>query len=762
MPFLSISSIARRFFGPLFDVHPQERKKTILMFFYFFLTIGVIYILKPVRSSLFLTELGASKLRFVYMGEGVFLAFIVAAYIHLAKRIKKRTFHALVLGFFALNLIIFWVFFLKKVPYLSAFFYVWVASFSITMTTQFWTLANDTFNPIEAKRLFGLIASGGSFGGIFGGMAASFAVNWMRTEDLLLLAAVVVTLCLGISSHLLKEIRDPDSERESSVPLEEFQKPPSLRKIFSGSSYLIFLALLVIITKMTSTVVDNQFNGAVDLAVQGKEAKTAFFGSFMAWVNVVSFVLQLIVTSLSLRFFGVGTSLFIMPLGVSLLSAGTLFFPLFYLSLFLKLYDGSVSYSIQQTSKEVLFLPLSSSLRYRAKPMIDMLGFRVAKSLGGLYIALFAPLLGISDERLGLLILALVPFWIFVIQKMKGGYFRLLREHVVMRKRHQTIQEVHRATEVLSFLHDEKGFGQVQSFMNARSSLSRKLAAAAYLAYDQSLNDLESARKIVGGLLQEEGLGAASKEKIEEIGADEPTHLQKIEEILIYNSSDFAHKRALIKIIEKLGSQNVLDMFQNTLLRSQDHALRFVLLKSSVRMIQTAPVLKIRRALLKNEAKRELKIYEDIQKVESFYLKNVTYKASKPYLETALHALSDESLERLFNILFLLHPVEDIWMIYHLLIDRDELDQARPHALELLSSILLPPLIFQVQRTLESQKHFSFQRDEIHDSIRRLAFSADKWLSIFSRYLISEMKLTTSWPELLAPSKQVVFGKSAV
>jgi hypothetical protein len=43
-----------------------------------------------------------------------------------------------------------------------------------------------------------------------------------------------------------------------------------------------------------------------------------------------------------------------------------------------------------------------------------MLGYRGAKTLAGIYMALAAPLLGLSVERIGILVLILIPLW-FVI-----------------------------------------------------------------------------------------------------------------------------------------------------------------------------------------------------------------------------------------------------------------------------------------------------------------------------------------------------------
>ena len=48
--------------------------------------------------------------------------------------------------------------------------------------------------------------------------------------------------------------------------------------------------------------------------------------------------------------------------------------------------DTSLRYTVDKTSREVLFLPLPAELKYRAKPFIDVTMDRLAKGLGALLI----------------------------------------------------------------------------------------------------------------------------------------------------------------------------------------------------------------------------------------------------------------------------------------------------------------------------------------------------------------------------------------
>ena len=89
-------------------IRPEERVKTLIMSFYFFAIIMTVWMLKPVRNSLFLDELGAGNLRYVYMGEGVFLIAVVWAFIQFSKRVTRKALYNGVLLFSIACLIGFW------------------------------------------------------------------------------------------------------------------------------------------------------------------------------------------------------------------------------------------------------------------------------------------------------------------------------------------------------------------------------------------------------------------------------------------------------------------------------------------------------------------------------------------------------------------------------------------------------------------------------------------------------------------------------
>ena len=762
------------FFNPV-DIRKGEGVKTLLMFLYFFLTIAVLYVLKPVRSSLFLEELGSQNLRYVYLGEGLFLTFVTWAYVQLAKRLPKKVFFIGVLALFISNLILFWWLFRIRVPYLSAFFYIWVACFSITTVTQFWTLANDIFDPLEAKRLFGLIISGGSAGGVIGGLLTNRAVKWMPTEDLLLFSSLLLGGCIILVFLLWQYLAasPQGAGAHATKPIE----PESTRKLFMTMPYLWMLAGIVLLAKVASTMVDNQFNAVVELHLVGKEAKTAFFGAFSAGLNVVSFLMQIACTSLCLRLFGIGPSLALLPIGLTAASLAAFSWPLLATATLLKVFDGSMNYSIQQASKEVLYLPLSSGVRYRVKPVIDMLVYRVSKSFGGLLIIALAPLFSIPNNRIGILVVALAPFWLFLVFKMKGAYLALLREKIWKGKGGAKETKALRASEVLSFLYDEKSFDKLRSLLTQESTLARKLAATACLAYHRAGKDLRAARHLVGELIRREALepiledgGEAKPQKEKEfleelllreaekeVGSEKTGSgsleedpgllLKRVEELLEDPKQEMSVKREAARFLEHRATVESANRLLDILSKSQDQALRFLLIRTLLRIKERNPGMRWNRLAVKKEVLREEELYRRLRRLQNFYRKSPGRK--EDFLEVALSAIADESLERIFRALGLLFPAEGIRIIHERLREHPEAgDPIRSHAIDLLQNLLGPEFYEIVHGLFDKLSFEDLTEKEAVPLLEEMLVSPDRWLSLMAHFLVTELHLERRWPGL--------------
>ena len=98
----------------------------------------------------------------------------------------------------------FWFLFRTGGDWVSVAFYVLGLMLGILLISQFWTLANDIYDPRQARRLFGFIGGGASLGGATGAAITAFAVEEVGTNNLLLVSAAMLSLCVGIVAAIVR------------------------------------------------------------------------------------------------------------------------------------------------------------------------------------------------------------------------------------------------------------------------------------------------------------------------------------------------------------------------------------------------------------------------------------------------------------------------------------------------------------------------------------------------------------------------------
>jgi len=68
-----------------------------------------------------------------------------------------------------------------------------------------------------------------------------------------------------------------------------------------------------------------------------------------------------------------------------------------------------MNYSINKLSLEILYLPIPRQVRYRVKPVIDMIMYRGSKMIAAGVIFLVTIVFGLAPYQLGFVVLCVVP-----------------------------------------------------------------------------------------------------------------------------------------------------------------------------------------------------------------------------------------------------------------------------------------------------------------------------------------------------------------
>src|ERR1700742_4422551 len=190
-----------RILGLIADIEPREIKAVLVSFVYFFFLMASYFILRPLRDTMG-TIYGVAHLQELFTGTFI-VSFIVAPlYAGCASRIRLATFLPWVYGGIALSMVAFYfaLIFDENSRWVAAAFYIWLSTFNLLTISVFWSMMADIFASTQAKRLFGLIAAGGTVGTIAAPAFITFFVNPVATNTLLLISAAG----FGITAMLVR------------------------------------------------------------------------------------------------------------------------------------------------------------------------------------------------------------------------------------------------------------------------------------------------------------------------------------------------------------------------------------------------------------------------------------------------------------------------------------------------------------------------------------------------------------------------------
>jgi AAA family ATP:ADP antiporter len=410
------------------ELHPGEAPVVLALFGAFFLCLCFQYASKSVRQATFVDSFGAERLPIVYLAVALLTLPIVYLYGRLADRLSPARLTILTCGSTAGGLAVFWWLYGITTSWVPFVFYLWITVVIALNLSQIWAFAAQLFDPRQAKRVFAFLGAGGLLGGIAGGQTAVLATQMADTRAALLAGAIALVAAAFLVAQAarlagLAARQKADGGGKPARALAEVARSPQLR----------MMAIAFGLSIVVAQIVDLQFNWVVERATSDLDQRTAFFGNFYSVTGLAAVVFQLLLTSRIQRSLGVGFALRVLPVTLTAGTIGLLiaggFFPALLLAagLVLKVGENGLRYSLDQATRELLFLPVPGSLRIKAKAVIDVLVQRGAKGLAAfLLLPVFFGWL--SPVDVGWLSLVLIGAWLVVLPTVYRRYVDAYRE----------------------------------------------------------------------------------------------------------------------------------------------------------------------------------------------------------------------------------------------------------------------------------------------------------------------------------------------
>jgi len=424
-----------RLLGPVVQLRDGESTTALLMFLYSFLAMTSYNIVKPITRSEFISSLGADNLPWVQFGAGVLIGFLMQGYTVLMKPVPRRWTIPVTQAGMAGLLVLFWFMFTTiGADWVAVAFYVLALILGILLISQFWTLANDVYDPRQAKRIFGFIGGGASLGGATGAALTAYLVESIGAKEMLLISATIMGLCFFIVTVIMRREKAAGTSDATKTGEEEGVSSGEAIQLLRSSRHLQVIALVIAFAAVGAAIIEQQLNMAAAEAkgASNSDAIAAFLAQVTVYLSLIGFVIQVGLTSRIHRVLGIGFALLILPMSLGTTAVIMLFNRALWAPGLARVLDTSLRYTVDKTSREVLFLPLPSELKYRAKPFIDVTMDRLAKGLGALLILVLIKDWGFGWDwqQLSYASLTMVGLWVVTAMLARREYLRTFRRSI--------------------------------------------------------------------------------------------------------------------------------------------------------------------------------------------------------------------------------------------------------------------------------------------------------------------------------------------
>jgi len=311
---------------------------------------------------------------------------------------------------------------------LAIIIYLHWAVFGGTLVSTFWSVINERFDPRAAKRYVGWIASGGTAGGILGGVAAFGAARSIGLHETLLVLSGMHLVCGALSIRLGQGKR---GARRSPAP--SGATVPSALGVLREVGYLRNLAVLVATVSAMEALADYALNAQAAARWDRGAELMSFFSLFHMMVSVITFLLQVLVGRLALERLGLVGAMATLPLFAIGGSGVAALVPRLWTAVALRGAMAALGNSFYRSGYELLFGPLPLEKKRPTKTVIDVGFDRLGTALGsGFALSMIALLPSLLPGALFVAVLGLAVFSILVTRRLQTGYVRLLEENLTV------------------------------------------------------------------------------------------------------------------------------------------------------------------------------------------------------------------------------------------------------------------------------------------------------------------------------------------
>ena len=366
------------FLKRVLKIEAEEVKATLSAFLFVAVLMSAYYILRPVRDAM-ASDWTDAEVSWLWTLNFFISTAVVTVYGLAVSRFRFRILVPAMYGLFALSFVAFYMLASTSGDrtLVDKSFYVWVSVFSLFHISVFWSFMSDLFNKEQAGRLFGIIAAGASVGGIIGPSIPSFFSASLGTDNLMLIASLMLLVPIPIIFYL-QSLKSSDLRNNDVILNNPAAKiggnPFAGFKMFFSNPYLLAIGLFIFLYTGISSFVYFELKNL--LSEFSRVERTAVWAQMDLAVNILSIATGLFVTGRIVGRFGMPITMALIPV---LICGGLLILaisPFIGAVVALQIIRRAGNYAVTRPAREMLFTRVDRETRFKAKPVIDIVAYR--------------------------------------------------------------------------------------------------------------------------------------------------------------------------------------------------------------------------------------------------------------------------------------------------------------------------------------------------------------------------------------------------
>ena len=380
------SSFAKGIFSTLTSVERREVPSVIVAFFLFFCVLGGYFAVRPVRETVG-TILGRDRVANLYVATWIASLAIVPIYGAIVAKVRRSVFLPLIYGFVAVALAIVGGVLQNhsKNVAVGQFFYVFVSVLSLFLVSVFWSFLVELFDSGQAKRLFPVIAAGGTAGALVGPLFTDLAARSIGNGGILFVGAALFALAVVLQAILIRIWKSgPEPHLESGDADYQARDRALGGNPFAGitlvlrSPYLLAIAAYVALLATANTFLYFEQLRLVSTTFADTQTRTSVFARIDWIVQSITILAQLFITGRIASRLGLVVLLTIIPVAIFFGFIALAIWNTFSLLAVVIVLRRSGEYAFVRPGREMLWTPMTKETKYKAKNFVDVPVYRGA------------------------------------------------------------------------------------------------------------------------------------------------------------------------------------------------------------------------------------------------------------------------------------------------------------------------------------------------------------------------------------------------